>query len=324
MLPDNNKTTVAPFVASDENSSLTTITGQASSGDFSVSRATEWSGSRETTQADSGEGLPIYSPTETESWLRCPVYRAYQKRWAPRGNWTPHRLLGNAIHAGLAAHYGLPPLRPDPSEALPLAVAYNVLDDEYVDQDEWTRDGLAKLIEKGLQAALTLDVLGLEGKVVAVEKRILRCKADLIHREPAGLVVTDWKVKLELDSRYKDRTLGELTDAWQFKHDAWAISSHYGEPVVRVQAGVIVLTGRARAFLHPLLHLTSEHLDNWHQGAETAWLRMAEEDDGIAAPTMNTTACRRYGVCPYYDACHHLNGDETRFATLYDRVEGRK
>lgn len=241
----------------------------------------------------------------------------YRRRWVPlsrrEGEWTPHRALGNAIHAGLAGYYldlgdKLPP-GPTPED-----LAFDVLQREFEEGGPWTLAGLRKLVQKGLAAALASPLLGPDDQVVATEDTVGECRADLVIRTPGvGLRVWDWKTKLELKSEWVQRELAPYEESWQLLHTAWAVQEKYGEPVVEAGVQLIVLSPRCKAY--PLsMKLDAERLASWLRTAERVWEVMAKDE-----PWMNTRSCRKYGRCDYWNACHVLAGDESRFPTLYER-----
>lgn len=241
------------------------------------------------------------APTRTEDWLRCPVYAAYTQRWERAGGWTPHRVLGNAIAAGLAAHRtgrGLIHVKNEASR---------VLTHEFVEQDEWTFEGVGQLVDKGLAAAVQTDL----GPVIAVEQWMGHARIDAVSRLPGtGLVVTDDKVHLELERKYLPSRLKEWDVSHQLHHEAWAASAHYGEPVAYARVHIIVLTPRVWVYEH-LVPMGADKLDAWLASAETTWQAM----DG--PPYRNPNACTKYGGCAFQAGCWTLHGDETRFPTLY-------
>jgi hypothetical protein len=251
----------------------------------------------------------IFSPSETESYMRCPAYHRYQHRWQPRAPWTPNRLLGDAVHAGLAAHYGRP-------MSTPLAVALNVLAAGFpADEAHYTLDGLRTLVEKGLTAGIAMDAPN-GGVVIATEQLLSRTKIDMVQRRPGeGLSVVDWKVSLELEKPKLKYRLREYDTSWQLRHEAWAASEHFGEPVEWGYIGIIALTPRVFTHLHPVA-MGAERLAHWERSAWQWWARLAAARAN-ERPEMNLGACDRFGGCVFKAACHDLHGDESRFETFY-------
>src|SRR2546422_7791812 len=95
-------------------------------------------------------GGPIYPPHETKLYLTCPFKRYLSHRWAPKGEWTPHRLLGQALGKGIETYWG--------NQAGEIEGAWQAalgaLKTGFIDQPKWTLEGLTKLLAKGLSEAL--------------------------------------------------------------------------------------------------------------------------------------------------------------------------
>ena len=86
----------------------------------------------------------------------CQEYWRLTKVWEPRyDDWTPHRLVGSAIHAGVA-HYLQWRIGNETGKSTfpeprlePLAVAQRVLGEGFYEQDTWELAGLQRLVGKG-------------------------------------------------------------------------------------------------------------------------------------------------------------------------------
>lgn len=280
-----------------------------------------------TAYLDSTHG-PVYSPTTTEKWLRCPAFRVYDQQLHARDNdWSPAMLLGSAIGEGLAHYYGTSDHFDDARDA-----ALTALERGYVSNDEWPIDQLAKLTERGLKKALTLDVLeGGLGQVVGTEVWLgEECRADLIVRFPDQIVVTDWKVKFREEKQWEQKSLREFDNSWQLLHYAWRAQEKYGRPVT-TQIGYITLQPTVRAVLHAV-PTPPERIANWLASAQTVWAQMYREERGEAVPFMrHNDACWKYGQCAYYALCHTFGGDVEAAAMFYEprqeyevRLQGRR
>lgn len=223
--------------------------------------------------------------------------------------------LGNAIHAGLAEHYG-------PAND-PFGVAYETLEREFVDGSEWTLEGCRKLVERGLAKGLETELLSPEGRVVGVERWVSHTKVDLISREPFGLVITDHKVKLELEKRKLEYTVRDYDPSWQLLQSAWAARNLFGETPKWARAHLIVLGPRPFTHVHSI-PIDDARLDDFERSSIEHWATMEVQARPGLLPPMNTRSCWRYGrKCEFYDGCHVLSGDVTKFPSLYERKEAR-
>lgn len=263
--------------------------------------------------------LPVYSPSETEDYLVCPRFRVLKRSWAPNGcAWTPHMLLGTAIHAGLATHYANLE-----KETLPYESAHAVLEAEFQEGSEWSLDGLRSLVTKGLKAALATELVSANGSVVGVERWVAHSRIDLVTREPFGLVVTDHKVSLDLEKRKLDYKIRDLDPSWQLLQTAWGVQQLFGECPAWSRAHIIAIGPRPFTYVHSI-PITPERLADFEKSAVRHWQDMELDNLGQMLgnlPPMNTRSCWRYGrKCEFYDGCHIYAGDLTKFPTLYTPI----
>ena len=272
-------------------------------------------------QGSQGSPLRAYPPRETEQFLVCPtLWWLHKQGYRPRVRvWEPNQLIGQAIQAGLTTHYlGL---GQDPSHR-----ALEVLRTGYVEQDRETLEGLSTLVRRGMKVALESPQMdGLS--VVDAEVTIGSRRPDVIFRGSDGLVVDDNKVSRSLESGRIEARLAEYDHSWQLLDYAYHVQEHFGEPVVAARFHLIILSPRAQAIIHSI-PLSPERLAQWHRSAEQVWLLMHRIEHGLLQPWMNLQACTNRGLhygkrCGFYEACHDLEGDETRFSALYDVEEAR-
>jgi hypothetical protein len=233
--------------------------------------------------------------------------------------------LGNAIHEGVAFYYTA--LQGGPADRTAIrAGAHDIaavkIAEEFREGSEWSLDGLRKLVTKGMQVALDTPLLSDDGSVVGAELWAAHSKIDLVTREPFGLVVTDHKVKLELEKRRLEYALRDLNPSWQLLHEAWAVRAKYGECPTWARAHLIALGPRPFTYVHSE-QITDERLDDFQQSGEFHWSAMAGHADAEAMegklPPMNTRSCWQYGrKCDFYELCHLYGGDMTKAPALYE------
>ena len=276
-----------------------------------------------TSLSDPPAGCPSYPPTEVQRWLICPVFNDYSAKWEPRVEaWTPHRLLGMAIHAGVAVHLrNLMDGSVSPATG-PIASAIASLREGYVQQETWGLTGLEALVTKGTKRLTdSIDekllpgatILGVETSIEAGGRhRILDCTL----QRGDTLEVWDWKASLRLDDRYLPDRLLEAHHSWQLLDYAWHGQAHFQRVVHRVGQGLLILGPKLKVEYSPVT-VTKERLDQWRLDAETIWAMMG---DGFM--WHNWKACSdkhlHYGQrCPFYEGCHDLYGDESQFPGLY-------
>lgn len=258
----------------------------------------------------------IYSPTETGTWLTCPVLRQLKKSWSPRRvEWEPAILLGNAVQAGLSAH-----LRGGDDNLVESEVL-KVLEEGFEDQPKYTLEGLGKLALRGVQATLDANLFH-RHQVLMVDEPLSQSRPDVVSRhETEGLGVTDFKVSQKIDERYRQSRLSSYDTDDQFWHYAWEVGETLGEPVKWVRPVVIILSPKATV-LTELTRVNPERLKFWLEGAEQHWRDMSAEDRGERPVVPRWPSCRggRYGACEMYDACHLMNRDPRLMVTYYERL----
>lgn len=308
------------------------------------------------------EGAPRYPPSSVRQWLTCPEFWRLSKVWEPRAaGWTPHQLVGTAIHAGMAAWLrpqvvGTPACLEAPLD--PLTTAHEVLANGYQEQDTWALDGLQALVRKGVMRLIRLleDEILPGATVIAVEypdplqdprlgthrlHRVVDCI--LVRRDV--LEVWDWKSKIRLDEAYLGETSRAVLHSWQLLDYSWhaeqwsrmgRFGADFQDKSVRHAAhGLVIMGPKLMAQAIPVT-LTPERLTQWHRDALVIWGQMAAMDPMVrlaerptvasSAPWHNWEACSdrhlHYGKeCQFVPACHLLHGNEERYLGVYQRKD---
>jgi hypothetical protein len=246
-------------------------------------------------------GSPIFRPSAMTAWNTCPAYRQLKDQGVEpvTVGWSPAITLGNAIHAGLAYHYRvLGKLRP--ADSSPGGVALASLQDAYVETPEWSLPALEKLVAKGLQAAIDVDIT--RGRqILLVDEKLKVGHPDLILVNPDGThVIVDNKVTMQLDPRWAVKRLAEYETADQWWQYAWELGGKVQE-VGGMVAHITVLTPKVRSFTHAW-DCPPAVLEKWFRGAMRAWIEMEKERLGQREPTWKLSGCyTKFGKCPYYD-----------------------
>lgn len=272
--------------------------------------------------------VKIWSPSQTDDYSRCPRMWDLSRRWERFGGmaWTPERLIGESIHVGVATHYRALRNGPGDTDPHPPAAEAAV---RYLGENwpadapaQFTYEGAESLVLKALDKALTLqdDVLRDGGAVVGVEFNFGEAVADLItrHGSPGHqyLAVTDWKYNHSVPPDYIKSRLDEAERTWGLWHYAWRAQGYFGLPVRFIRKGLIVGTPRTVARLAEV-EVTPEALERWETDAYNLWREMSLYRRAGVLPPARWSACKLYGGCAFYDGCHRLAADETRFSTLY-------
>lgn len=256
----------------------------------------------------------VYSPSQTERFIRCPRLWDYSRRWIGGGRdaWL-EKLTGRAIHTGLMTHYRAD--GEDPQEA-----AYATLRDEWPpDTYDVSLEGVAERVRKCLKRGLALD-LG-HGALEVLTEEIMGPEAatlDTAWRDEQGWHIVDWKYTHDASPWVIQKRLLETEVSWQLRHYAWRLGQeHPGAPVVEAGIALIVGGPTITAKWTPLA-IEPGMIEDWYQSAQEVWADIYNCRQGISIPRAHIgQACLAYGGCPFYDGCHRMYGDESRFGTVY-------
>lgn len=263
--------------------------------------------------------LPI-RPSEVTDWLRCPRLWRYKhlEGWsAPPSAWTPERLMGTAIHAGLAAFW-------QPAEHLggnPQALRETF-------QAGWPEDAPPEFSREGLeaQALKVLDTVYKwipknipDAEPVMVEQALDadgHTTPDFVTREPIGLVVTDWKYSHHVDPDRVRYRLEGIDRVHQFNHYVWAVGEYLKEPV-RLFRKVVIIGGPKIMVRAAEFAPTPEGTTQWLTGAQEMWAQMAEMRAGSRIAYQRPEGCKPFGEkwpCPMWEACWTCYGNREKMA----------
>ena len=301
--------------------------------------------------------VPRFPPSTVRTWFVCPRFSQLSKRWEPRvDEWTPHRVVGTAIHAGIET-WLRPQIDGSASPDLdPLEVALGALADGYVQQEAWGLEGLQVLVKKGYQKLRGfIDAELLPGaRVVAVEyadpcqdprfgTHRLHRVVDCILERDGALEVWDWKTKIRLDESYLHETSRATLHSWQLLDYSWHVreweshetlepgrrdlstmpggaTSPPPRPVRYAAHGLVILGPKLMVKAIPI-PITPERLTQWHAQALAVWRRMWEDEIG-ASPWTNESP-----VLMNWEACtdkHLFFGKECPFLPACHELAGNE
>lgn len=266
------------------------------------------------------ESKPVFAPTNTKDWDRCPVYHKLKREgWVPRDQmWTPNLLLGIAIGDGLSEAYRH---WSDPNPgAFGEPTALKALEEGYVENSEDTIVGLARLVTRGLAAAIEEDAP--RGRVIVrVDVSLGVCRPDLIVRGPSGLSTINTKVSRQIRPDYRGVRLAEWETDFQPWHEAWETEQFFGEPVVSRGVLQVVLSPRVEATLMEW-PVTPEGMAFWLSEAEATWGLMDQERRGERPVVPRHASCNgKFGRCIFMEACHEFRLKPERMLAYYTKEE---
>lgn len=268
-------------------------------------------------------GGPLFSPSQTTDWSRCPTLWDWKKRWEPVGEmWTPELAIGTALHAGIAQywrgllHQGDPRETPEHIAASTLAAIWPP-DAPVVYSQESAQATISRLLD----AFPTWVSTGMVALPLAVEKDYGEARVDLITEEAGDLVVTDWKYHANVPAdrlHYRTERLSRSHQAW---HYIWRVGQDFGRMVSRFRH--VLLIGGPRLIIRDYVFTVEpDALAAWLHGAESKWMQMSRMNEGMERIYRREEGCYPYGEkypCPAFDGCWRLHGNESKYDALYHR-----
>lgn len=283
--------------------------------------------------------MKIYSPSQTSSWLRCPILRKLQvEGW--RSKYLQKKdiagAMGTAFSAGVGAwnnmrlesergaraiHDALVALSHQERGAAAMGVGASVFKQQIEDftnagfdfsnVDESYLESCPIEISRAIAKYCANDPIPSNYSIVAVEESLPNhgnCRPDLVIRTPRGLAVLDYKSKYELKAQYRAKTINEYKHTQQGFHYTWGIEETYGEPCNEFLIALCVFRPNfnVELFNHTL---APETRLVWKRGMESVWARMESEELDGATPWMSDRHSDNFGQCEMYDACftHHYD-----------------
>lgn len=266
------------------------------------------------------DNVKRYSPSTTESWLKCPLYRHLRKEWSPRrlGKRELAAILGKGFHAGMStwnANKGATTITTC-SDAAVQSVRMELAGAKergaYVlDSDKAQEGMLEKRVATVVANYIKNDPIPPTWTVLDVE-RILpewgNCIIDLAMDTPMGPVVIDYKCKLSLDARWLDKEIARYRLGEQRLHYSSGYGDFIGRPVYAFYISLVVCEP-FRVHLLPFVN-DPQSLEMWRQAREQGtWKVMEMEDQGLVGVGMAAKHMDEFGICGFAGACfeHHLD-----------------
>lgn len=281
--------------------------------------------------------MQVYSPSNTSTWLRCPILRQLgQEGWTTK--YLQKKDIAAAIGTGFAAGIGawnemrknfeaaqgvdlreidatLQTLAQEEKGAAAMGVAKSVYeahiqgykDDgfDFSNVEEDYLDAAPTELSKAVARYCADDPIDQEWRIIAVEPVLAQhgnCRPDLVVRTPRGLAVVDYKTKVELKAQYRAKTIAEYRNSEQAFQYPWAVSEEFGEPCDEFTIALCVFRPRFSVELLPQV-ISPETLAVWLEGRKTVWNTMAAMDAGHMVPWMSDKHYDNFGQCPMYKAC---------------------
>ena len=236
--------------------------------------------------------------------------------------------LGGAFSAGMASYnfnYRYTPSFAEGSLQTQIELAQSAAMTNLLNrQREWEQAGfqlnevgkssLAVLpirLKKAIEKTLQNYPIPPEWSVLAVEQPLQdygNARPDIVLHDGVAPLVVDYKLKLTLDARYRQKTLVEFGRSWQMNHYAWACAEAMNQKIDRYAIILVVLEPKfSIEFLsYPI---QPEALAQWLRFAQQTWADMEAEDNGTRVTRGQTKCANEFGPCPYIRYCWELFGE---------------
>lgn len=279
--------------------------------------------------------MRVYSPSQTEEWLRDPLvrYLRYKEHLYPAtiGRNELAGMIGTGVASGMALYHHTgdtlgPPIVA--SEEVLLELHHHLAHGRTLGPG--TEDAATTI---PLQAAGTVEramannPIPASWKVLHVEHTLPDhgyCRIDLGMDTPEGPVVIDYKCKMNVDDRRLPFQLQEWEYSWQFLHYAWAYGEFLGKKIRRAYVRVLPVTQPRHApIMHPFV-IDDEIMALWLKSATRVWGLMEQEDAGLTEPWWTFKVSTQYGRDPYADAITVCKLEPDLIAHQYVKVPRRK
>ena len=276
----------------------------------------------------------IYSPSQSDTWLRCPVLRHMTREWEPRRVRKNNlaALLGSAVGDGINRYnqYLRDSETPNVTECIEVGLQRIA-----TEQAKWAIQGrvidiedqpyLAGMEPKVGKLLREYDQNGLpkHWKVLDIEHTLPQhgnARIDLGVDDGFGPAVLDFKVKAYLKVGDEWRDINRWRNSWAMYHYTWAYGQVHNTSIDRYYIFMLVAEPKVRTKLYPFT-VTPEAMAMWHVSAERVWTQMESEDNGTAEPWMASRHGDEYGPCPMYNACFMYQFDEHLMLNEYTRKE---
>ncbi len=280
--------------------------------------------------------LPVFSPSSTQTFSFCPRKWALEKQgWKSRYIHYPELCawLGSAVSASLevwnvSKQLGL---QPDVDVCVDSGVrSIHEAFDQAMTQgrritDEAFYAGLFEKVRTAVALYTKHDPLAAYD-VVAVEQTLPdsgKARPDVVVRDAQGLMVVDYKVKVNLAAQWMEKELSKYEQYHNMLHYCWKVGT------TRYAIVLIVLGPKQTVKFQPY-SVSSEYGPIWLGDAQHAWAHMgahmaigidtftAHELAGLAG---NIKHLDEYGQCGFYKACVEYGLNEALMGVDYVRTK---
>lgn len=248
--------------------------------------------------------MKVYSPSQTTTWLSCPIKRelSYVQKVKTRTLYKRDLagFLGTAVAAGAGAYHNLRLLaQPEKLLVTPEmrqacgGIAHSIAKTNMAFEEElgrapapWDRAQYLAIPERAAMGTFRyVDKCPIPShwRFIDVERTFPNhgyCRLDLIADDGLGPVVVDVKCKLTLDSRHRQKEIDRYRNFWNMLHYTWTVSEFFGSTPTRYYIVFVILEPRFETWIEEY-PVKPTALQAWEQSARRVWAQMEAEDKGL-------------------------------------------
>lgn len=261
--------------------------------------------------------MKVYSPSQTETYLFCPM-----KRWLYSVEKVRPRILyardtAAIVGRGLAEVAAIVNAAKKQGERdlsahlqLFLAAGTTALDQDLARLDHegyrfWNsadRDRVRQDLQNAITLLVEYDATLPPWEILDIELTLPDhgfARLDLGVRSPTGaLGVVDYKVKMKSDVRYRQTDLDRYARSWQGRHYVWSYSQYKHEPVEWWGIVLVILSPKPEVVVQPFF-VGPDAQAQWLAFARQTWADMEAEDLGHRVTRGQTKCADEFGPCEY-------------------------
>ena len=273
--------------------------------------------------------MKVYSPSQTTSWLECPLKRQYQQL-GYRKREVDKRIVSAAI--GTVLHHAFDVFNTTGSltqaenalteiiEATPLGPVFSWLDYELP---------LRKVLQK-LAKDVSWELYGWHtcGGSIRLGEEYGNCEFDHVIASGETKTFNDFKTSWEKKDHWQIKFWQEIKDSWQMAHYVWAWEQCHQTQLDKFGITLVVCTPKPKVEFREI-PVNRTLVERFTKSAPVHWARMQMDEFMYQTVPSYRSAVTdqhhgRYGECEFYDACFLYNGDYELMQVGYEKIERRR
>jgi len=273
-----------------------------------------------------------FSPSQTQDYSFCPRYWGLRKaNYKPRGIEYPEiaAMVGTSVAAGLEVFYKARRINQPVEPSVCTTVALDVAKVEmtaalangarYVtikERDRWER--IPESVESVLTTHRRVDPFRGYTVESVEESGAFHDRTDLILRDERGILVVDFKTKLNLVAEWVKKEQSVWARSWQLHHYAITRGAD------RFAAALICPRTRQGVY-YEIIQVDPRYKQLWLRDAVRLWAEMeVHEHSSLEQLRGNTSHSNEYGECTYWSEACSVGLDSAHMTANLVQIERPK